>query len=386
MKIAIAASYAKSLLNFRGPLVASLRSAGHEVVACASGADAATLSGLQSLGVTYHEVGLERRGRDPFADIGYWLELRRVLRLEQPDLLFAYTMKPVVYSAFAAWGSRRRARYALISGIGSAFGSQPTGGEGSTSRLLRWMVKAALRGSNGVIFQNDDDRQLFDTLGFTRGIRTLVVRGSGVDLARFPFVPVPSGPPRFLLLSRMLRPKGVALFVDAARTIRESYPGVQCVMAGRVEPGPDAIAPAELDAWRATGHVEYLGALDDVRSELARCTAIVLPSYYREGTPRSLLEGMSTGRAVVTTDAPGCRDTVFDAGQSDDLGVRSGRNGFLIPARSVEALVEALRRLVEDPSLAVRLGAEGRRLAEQHYDVHRIDRQLMDFMGIAHSQ
>jgi glycosyltransferase involved in cell wall biosynthesis len=154
-------------------------------------------------------------------------------------------------------------------------------------------------------------------------------------------------------------------------------------MAGGVESGPDAISSGEIEAWQRAGAVEYLGRIEHVQGEIAQCTACVLPSYYREGTPRSLLEAMSTGRAVVTTDMPGCRDTVADPGAPDAEGVRMGRNGLLIPPRAVAPLVAALRRLTEVPGLAASLGAAARQVAEGGYDVHDVNRRMLTFMGIA---
>lgn len=382
MKIAVVAGSARSLLNFRGPLLASLRSAGHDVITCASGADAGILSGLNALGVAHHDVHLDRRGSNPIGDLRYWLALRHLFRRERPDLVFAYTMKPVVYAALASGTHRPPARYLLITGLGYAFG------DGSPRQrlaqiALRPLLRAAIRRSDGVIFQNADDRRLFEDVGLLGDARTLVVRGSGVDLARFPPAPFPEGPPRFLLLARMIRAKGVALFVEAARAVRERHPDARFVMAGSVESGPDAIPPAQLRDWQQRGVVEYLGRIEHVQDELARCTAYVLPSYYREGTPRSLLEAMSTGRAIVTTDAPGCRETVADAGTPDAEGVRLGRNGLLIPSRSAAPLVAALQRLVDVPGLAAALGREGRRVAETYYDVHLVNREIRAFMGLA---
>jgi glycosyltransferase involved in cell wall biosynthesis len=382
MKIAVVAGSARSLLNFRGPLLAALRSAGHDLVACASGADPAIRAGLQSLGVAYHEVRLKRRGSEPLGDLRYWFALRQLFHAERPDLIFAYTMKPVVYAGLASGRRRPPARYWLITGLGYGFGDD-SARQTSTRTILRPLLRLALRRGDGVIFQNHDDRRLFVSLGLIGRTPSLVVRGSGVDLARFPHVPVPTGPPRFLLLARMIRAKGVVLFVEAARAVKALHPDAQFVMAGGIESGPDAIPAADVEAWHRSGVVAYLGRLEDVRDELARCTGYVLPSYYREGTPRSVLEAMSTGRAVVTTDMPGCRDTVIDPGPPGTDGVRIGRNGMLIPPRSIAALVAALRRLAADSPLAAALGREGRSVAEAYYDVRVVDRQMIEFMGLA---
>jgi glycosyltransferase involved in cell wall biosynthesis len=290
-------------------------------------------------------------------------------------------MKPVVYGLLSAAAGESPRRYALITGLGSVFGT----GQPVARRILRALLRLALQRASGVIFQNPDDRELFDRLGLARGLPTCVVRGSGVPLDHFPWTPVPVGPPRFLLLSRMIRTKGVELFVEAARRLRHAGARATWAMAGRVEEGGDAIPAAALRAWQEAGDVEYLGRLENVRGELARCTVCVLPSYYREGTPRSLLEAMSTGRAIITTDAPGCRETVFDAGPQQHDAVRLGRNGMLIPQRSLDALVAAMQRMVDRPDLATTLGWESRRLAELHYDVRLVDARMIEFMGLTQS-
>jgi glycosyltransferase involved in cell wall biosynthesis len=176
--------------------------------------------------------------------------------------------------------------------------------------------------------------------------------------------------PVFLLIARLIGDKGIREFVQAAQLIQRSYPDCRFLLVGGLDSNPDAISQIELDDWIHNGMVEYLGRLDDVRPAIARASVYVLPSY-REGTPRSVLEAMAMGRAIITTDAPGCRETVID-----------GENGFLVPVKSVDALVDAMTRFIEDPDLAVRMGKRSREIAEEKYDVHKVNAVMLKEMGI----
>src|SRR6185369_10911720 len=199
---------------------------------------------------------------------------------------------------------------------------------------------------------------------------SFVVNGSGIDVDSFAVAPLPPGPQRFLLIARLLGDKGVREYAQAARRVRSLHPAVRFVLVGWIDENPDAIRQSELDVWVADGTVEYLGRLSDVRDAIAACTVYVLPSY-REGTPRTVLEAMAMGRAVITTDAPGCRETVID-----------GQNGFLVPVKSVVALAEAMLKFIDDPSLAPQMGAHSRQVAEEKYDVHKVNALMLNKMGI----
>jgi glycosyltransferase involved in cell wall biosynthesis len=190
-----------------------------------------------------------------------------------------------------------------------------------------------------------------------------------VDLASFAMAPLPLQP-HFLLIARFLGDKGVREYSQAAQRIRALYPQAQFSLVGWIDENPDAIAQAELDAWIKADTLNYLGRLTDVRQALASCNVFVLPSY-REGIPRTVLEAMAMGRAVITTDAPGCRETVID-----------GDNGFLVPIQSVKALADAMARFITDPTLAERMGQRGRQLAEDKYDVHKVNAVMLEEMGL----
>jgi glycosyltransferase involved in cell wall biosynthesis len=173
----------------------------------------------------------------------------------------------------------------------------------------------------------------------------------------------------FLMIARFLKDKGIREYGEAAARLKRERPELRMMLVGWADESPDCIAPRELQAMTAAG-IDYLGQMDDVRPALAECSVYVLPSY-REGTPRSVLEAMATGRAIVTTDAPGCRETVVD-----------GANGWLVPPRDPEALYRAMRRFADDPALCAPMGAESRRLAELKYDVHRVNEAILDHAGL----
>ena len=198
-----------------------------------------------------------------------------------------------------------------------------------------------------------------------------MIPGSGVDLEHFAFSPPPRGAPVFLLVARLLRDKGIVEYVEAARIVRRSFPEARFQLLGHFDSNPTAISRAEIDAWVGEGSLEYLGTTQDVRPYLAACTAFVLPSYYREGIPRSILEALAVGRPIITTDLPGCRDTV-----------QPGVNGFTVEARSFTRLADAMMAFAREPELAQQMGRKSRELAETKFDVHMINRMLLTRMQL----
>ncbi|KFN51437.1 glycosyltransferase family 4 protein [Arenimonas composti] len=366
----VIASYPESLTVFRGDLLRDLRAQGFAVHVVAPGLQAspAVTAILRGWGVHCHDIAFARTGTNPFADALLLWRLYRLQRRLRPALMLAYTIKPVVYGLLAAWLARVPRRYALITGLGYAFAD----GRGGLARIARGLYRAALRRADAVFFQNPDDQALFAGEGLLApGQRTQVVAGSGVDVDHFAPAPLPAGPPVFLLIARLLVAKGVREYAAAAARVRARHPQARFRLAGWIDDNPDAIAAGELEAWIAAGTLEFLGRLDDVRGAVADCTVYVLPSY-REGTPRTVLEAMAMGRPVITTDAPGCRETVID-----------GENGVLVALRSVDALEAAMLEFVRDPDLAPRMGRQARRIAEDRYDVRKVNAVMLREMGMA---
>lgn len=373
MRFLLIGSFADSLVRFRGALIQALAAKGADVHVAAPGLARGDIrKRLEEMGATVHDIPMRRTGLNPLADLGTLTQLIRLMVSLRPAAVLAYTVKPVIYGTLAAWLARVPRRYALITGLGYAFQGEEDGN--ARRKLVRKLVQAlyalALRRTDAVFFQNPDDEQLFKTLRLVPAdTRTHVVHGSGVDVAQYRQAPPPTEP-RFLLIARLLGDKGVREYAAAAQRIRTRRPDVSFDLVGWIDENPDAISAHELDAWTRSGAVNYLGRLDDVRPAIAACSVYVLPSY-REGTPRTVLEAMAMGRAVITTDAPGCRETVVD-----------GRNGFLVPVKSADALAHAMERFLDDPDLAEHMGAQSRRIAEDKYDVHKVNETMLRHMAI----
>lgn len=364
------ASYPDSILTFRGPLIDTLTACGLEVhVAAPEIMKAPCLAReLVQRGIVAHDVPLVRTGINPLVDMRLLWSLVRLIRAIRPEVTLGYTIKPVVYGSIAAWLARVPKRFALVTGLGYAFTGDR---QGAVKRIVCALYRYALAHVHKVFFQNPDDEAFFHQLGIVQsGTPTVVVNGSGVDVQTFSVAPLPTGGMNFLMIARLLGDKGVREYAEAARRIKIDFPSVHFRLVGWIDTNPDAISQAELDTWVSEGSIKFLGKLSDVRSAIANCSVYVLPSY-REGTPRTVLEAMAMGRAIITSDAPGCRETVAD-----------GDNGFLVPVKSVDALEEAMLKFIDDPTLAIRMGARSRQIAEDTYDVHKVNAVMLAEMGI----
>jgi glycosyltransferase involved in cell wall biosynthesis len=347
-----------SLINFRGPLIAELVSRGHRVFALAPEI------GEEIAAKVRVSIRLGRTSLNPFGAIATFRDLRRTLKAIGPDVVFAYTIKPIVLGAAAARAAGVARFVCLVTGVGYAFteGREP---KRLLSRMIgKRMYKRAFADAFLAAFQNPDDLGEFRRLGMLPpSLRTILINGSGVDIAHYEDAPLPAGP-SFLMITRLLRDKGVREFARAAARLKAERPDVRISLVGVLDTSPDGISQAELDDLLLSG-IDYSGLQLDVRPSIRTHSVYVLPSY-REGTPRSVLEAMAMGRAVITTDAPGCRETVVD-----------GVNGLLVPPKDWEALYRAMRRLVDEPHLIAPMGAESRRIAEEKYDVHKVNATLL---------
>ncbi|MDN5881511.1 MAG: glycosyltransferase family 4 protein [Nitrosospira sp.] len=248
-------------------------------------------------------------------------------------------------------------------------------GDSRRHRRLQRAVLALYRHAFGrctrVLFQNPDDRDEFVARRVVDGEKCALVNGSGVDLDVFRLTPLPAGGGTiFLLIARLLGDKGIREYAQAAALVRRSYPEARFWLVGPGDPSPDAISETEVKGWEQSGAIEYFGEAADVLPFLEKGAVYVLPSY-REGTPRTVLEAMAVGRPVITTDAPGCRETVAD-----------GDNGYLVPVRNVEALAEAMCRFLDNPELIKQMGRRSREIAEERFDVHKVNKQMLAAMGL----
>ena len=373
-KIFIIAAFADSLINFRKPLISALLKQGLEVHIAAPNllANDTVMSELASLGVITHDIPMQRAGMNPLADLRSLLALGQLMRRIKPHYVLGYTIKPVIYGTLAAWLARVPQRFALITGLGFAFMGEEDSQRSRVRTVVQGLYRTALRHCHTVFFQNPDDEALFRQLNIVSAqANTCVVNGSGVDVSQFAVASFTrQAAPRFLLIARLLGDKGVREYVQAAEQVKQRYPYTQFDLVGWIDANPNAITQAELDEWVVAGTVNFLGRLSDVRPAIQDCSVYVLPSY-REGTPRTVLEAMAMGRAVITTDAPGCRETVVD-----------GDNGFLIPVKDADALAQAMLRFIEQPELIVQMGQRSRAIAEEKYDVHKVNAQMLKGMGL----
>lgn len=379
MKFLLIASYPASILKFRGALIDALHNKDLEIHIAAPDFDVypEEFKQLRQIGYHVYNIPMQRTGTNPLADAKALWALWRLMLKIKPDYVMGYTIKPVIYGILAAVLARVPHRFALITGLGYAF----QGVEEAYYRksffqhAVHQLYTLALSSTQKVFFQNPDDQALFKKMGILKShIPSLVVNGSGVNVAEYTVVPFPLDnnvlQPKFLLIARLLGDKGVREYVQAAKIIKGKYSQTQFDLVGWIDDNPNAIKQTELDRWINEGLVNYWGKLADVKPAIATSSIYVLPSY-REGTPRTVLEAMAMGRPIITTDAPGCRETVVD-----------GLNGYLVPVKAVDELAQAMERFIVNPALITQMGAASRQLAQEKFDVNAVNQVMLREMGI----
>lgn len=372
--VAVIGNTAFSLANFRGPLISSMVERGVRVYALAPDYEDASRDAVRALGAEPVDISLERTGLHPIRDVIDLLRLAGTLRRLRPDLVFSYFMKPVIYGTVAAFLAGIRRRYALVAGLGYVFtpdGSPDTFKRFVLRTIVSGMYAVAFRLCGRVFLQNDDDLEILCGGGTLPRKKALLINGTGVDFARFQPQEYVLKPVTFILVARLLREKGIFEYVEAARRIKATGAAARFVLLGNVDSNPGGLTWDEVEQWVEQGLIEWPGQVPDVRVWLAQSSVFVLPSY-REGKPRSTQEAMAMALPVLTTDAPGCRDTVKD-----------GLNGFKVPVRDAGALETAMRRFIDEPELIPQMGRESRILAEELFDVHRINRVMLEAMKIS---
>lgn len=367
MKIIVLSSNTTSLFWFRIDMMKAFLAQGHQVLAVGEESETLWQDKFASLGIGYRSIPVQRNGMNPTKDLKTLRALKALLKEERPQKIFAYQAKTVIYGGIAA-GSLGIEFYPLIAGLGSIFLNHDF-----KTRIVRRILVAeyryGMRKAPKAFFQNEDDLSVFTKHSILPREKAVILNGSGVNLEHFPQVPLPEKP-AFLCISRLIRDKGVMEYLNACRELRKNHPQVRCMLVGPFDTNPSAITREELQSYLDDGSVEYLGPQENVQPFLAQCSAYVLPSYH-EGTPKTVLEAMATGRPILTTDAPGCRQTI-----------PQGKNGILVPVRSVPPLVTAMEQLLADPEGCRAMGTESRRLAEQYYDVRIINRKISETMKL----
>jgi glycosyltransferase involved in cell wall biosynthesis len=371
--ILIFASYGPSLINFRLHLIKKLISRGYKV-SVASPKDKFSVNlqkKLKYLGVDTHIFKLYRQSFNIFRDFFSLLEIYRILINLKPNVVISYTAKPVIYSGFILKFFKKINYYPLITGLGYAFSEGITIKKKILKFLMVKLYTQSLKSSDKIIFQNKDDQALFFKLKiFKKKNLSCVVNGSGIDLSLYPLTNLPSKP-IFLMIARLLVDKGVREFVEAAKIVRLRFPNAKFKLVGGLDQNPSSISSKELHLWINQGNIEYLGELKSVQSILQSSKFFVLPSY-REGTPRSILEALSTGRPVITTNSPGCRETVIH-----------GKNGLLVPVRNATALAKAMIKLLNEKEETLKkMAKESYLIAKNKFEIGKVNKSMLKIMNL----
>ena len=369
MRIAVVGSQLHALVNFRGPLMREMTARGHQVCAICPEGPARYRELLTQWGVEYQPIFLDRAGLNPLKDLKTMRSFLNAFKAANPDVIYAYTIKPVIYGSWAARWLGIHSTYSTITGLGHVFLENSTRVK-AVRVVAKRMYQTAFWNNEKVFFQNQDDRRSFVDWGLVPEHKTHVVNGSGVDLEQFQVSAVPISPIRFIFIGRLLREKGIVELMEATRIVRERFPDVVVDVVGDLDENPSGVGEEEVAGWEAEGLIRRVGFVDDVRPFLTKASVFVLPSY-REGTSRSTLEALATGRPIISTDAPGCREPV-----------EHGVNGYLVPVRDAQQLAEAMLNCLEHPEDLQKMGDASRRLADTRYDVQLVNADILKQMGL----
>ena len=371
--ILIITSYGPSLINFRLPLIKKLLFKGYKV-SVASPKDRFSdnlQKELKDIGVNINIFSLSGKGLNVFKDCKSILQIFKIIRDSKPNIIISYTAKPVIYTGLVLKCFKKISYFPLITGLGYAFIDR----ESVKYKIIKYLIirlyRESLKNSAKTIFQNKDDQSLFSKLKIIKKKNiSNVVNGSGVDLNQYPLSDLPSKPV-FLMISRLLIDKGVREYVEAAKIVRSNFSNVRFQLAGYIDSNPSSISAKVLQSWINEGNIEYLGEIKSVQSILKSCKYYVLPSY-REGTPRSVLEALATGRPIITTDAPGCRETVIHK-----------KNGLLVPIKDSTALANAMISLLEERDEVIKkMAFESYLIAKNKFEIDKVNKSMLNIMNL----
>lgn len=354
---------------FREDMLREFAGRADDVVVLGNEDDPKWMPYFKELGVRYRVYPVSRNGLNPIADFDTYHALKRILAEEHPDKVLSNFVKANVYGCIAAHRLGVDDIFVMMGGLGSVFH-----GSGFKSRIARLVVKveyaASLKYAKKIFFQNDEDSQLLVKLGLVKPEQVVRIHGSGVNLEHFSQQPLPEKP-SFVFIGRLVRGKGVMEYLEAARMVKRQYPEVVFNLVGPYDTNPSALKPEDIKPYIEDGTVVYHGEQKDVRPYLTAASCFVLPSYYGEGTPKSGLEALATGRPVIAADAVGCREIVEE-----------GNNGFLVIPRNPGVIADVMGQLIKKPELVESMGIASRKLAESKYDVRKINSSICSTMGV----
>ncbi|TDO94097.1 glycosyltransferase involved in cell wall biosynthesis [Halanaerobium saccharolyticum] len=368
MKILVLSSHTKSLFWFRLDMMKSFIKNGHEVVAVGSESMNEWKDKFKEHNIKYLSINVDRNGTNPLKDLKTLIELFKIIKNEKPEKIFSYQAKTVIYGSIAARIYGVKDIYSLIAGLGSIFR-----GKGLKNRLIKTIMKfeykLASKFNKKLFFQNNDDRNLFIKEGIVDKENTVIINGSGVNTNEFKSKPFPEVN-AFLFIGRLIKDKGIIEYLEAAKKVKESYPNTRFLLVGPFDSNPSALRSEDLDPYISNDIIEYFGYQEDVRPYIEQSSVFVLPSYH-EGTPKTVLEAMAMGRPIITTDAPGCRETVDN-----------GENGFLVKLKDADDLAEKMITLINDPKLQKQMGKKSLQIVKEKYDVEIVNKSIMEAMEL----
>lgn len=374
-KIALIGTTAASFYGFRADLILDLVAKGHEVYAFTSEYQATCLEKIAQLGAQPVTYRLSRGGLNPFADLASLKVLTQLLKKIQPDIVFSFFAKPVIYGAIAAHKAAVPLNIGMLEGLGYTFTEQPNGLTTKT-KIIRYiqvmLYRYAFPYLDDLIFLNSDDQTDLVEKHQLKVKKTHILGAIGLDLSTYAYRPVNNLNCHFLFIGRLLKEKGIFELIEAIRVVRKKHPHIKVTVLGAIDHANlGALTQSDLDALLEEQLFDYPGHVSDVKPWIEQCSVFVLPSY-REGVPRSTQEAMAMGRPVITTDVPGCRETVID-----------GVNGFLVPKWDAEALAERMCFFVENSEQVNLMGQESYRIAVDKFDARKANQKLLAIMGLS---
>lgn len=367
MKILIVSPKNKTVFNFRGDLIKDMIAKGNEVYVTGPNKD--YIEDIMSLGVKeFIEIPLIKDNTSVTGDFAYLKKLKSVMKKVQPELVFAYTIKPVIYGSIAAKSCGIRKIYPMVTGLGRVYASESLKTK-AVRIITKILYQTAFKACDKVIFQNPDDVKEFVSGNYLPKNKCVVVNGSGVNMERFYRSSLPEKPV-FLMVSRIIKEKGVLDFAKAARAVKKKVPDARFIILGGYDNSIGALKEEDMKEYINDGSIELPGEVKDPVSFYARASVFVLPSYYREGLPRTILEGMSCGRPIITTDWTGCREPIED-----------GVNGYLVPIRSPEELAKRMYELAVDREKVLKMSDAAFKTCKEKYEVEIVNQQMRKVMG-----
>jgi len=368
MKIAVLSSHTSSLFWFRMDMMRDFINNGYTVIALGPEPEAEWKDKFKEYNIDYRQLFVERNGVNPLKDLKTYSKLSKFMKSERPDKVFAYQAKTVVYGSIAAKLNGITEVYPLIAGLGSIFR-----GTGLKNKIVKTIMSIeyffAFKCSRKVFFQNTDDKNECIRNGLIKDDKAVIINGSGVNVERFKWAPLPKEP-AFLFIGRLIKDKGIVEYLEACKEVKGKHPEVRCLLVGQYDSNPSALKKVELKPYVESGIIEYFGEQSDVRPFIAQCNTFVLPSYH-EGTPKTVLEAMAMGRSIITSNAPGCRETVVD-----------GVNGYLVEIKDTKGLVDKMEHLISNPDISEKMGEKSLKFANEKYDVKFVNQSIMQTMGL----